>query len=402
MKLNKTLTALAVSASFGLSGQAFALGTEAGTEIQNQATLSFSVGSTTQTPVTDTAQFKVDNKVDMSLSWDTSGLQAVAAGQTAFHKFTITNTGNLDQPYDLSAVTAASGTEIIAAASPDPAINSDTVPSSGPIFTFYEVDTQPTVGVTTTTTSLTSVPHASGSNSKIFWVGVQYPLTANLEDTNKIANFITVTADTSGNGNNAAADKNSNLDEQLFVNADGAGPNDAANDAAISAVFGDEITTANFSDSTDGLKLNVIVVNDPICNADNANYGVSGSHDSGTSTTGVMDCNAATAPASYTPKAIPGALVEYTITAKNTGRAQAESVSFAQDLNTLVFSGLTASTPLQANSIDHVVATMAGGAGGNNGGVNAVNNSTTSALDVDVATFDSGADITITFTAIVE
>ena len=397
MKLNKTLTALAVSASFGLSGQAFAIGTEAGTEIQNQATLSFSVGNATQTPVTDTAQFKVDNKVDMSLSWDTSALQAVAAGQTAFHKFTITNTGNLDQPYDLTAVTAAASTEILATGP----VTSDTASTPSPTFTFYAVDTQPSVG-DTTTTSLAAVPHASGSNSKIFWVGVQYPLTANLEDTNKIANFITVTADTSGNGNNAATDKNSNLEQQLFVNADGAGPNDAANDAKISAVFGDEITTANFSDSTDGLKLNVIVVNDPICNDNNDNYGVSGSHDSGTSTTGIMDCNAATAPASYTPKAIPGALVEYTITAKNTGRAQAESVSFAQDLNTLVFNGLTASTPLQANSIDHVVATMAGGAGGNNGGVNAVNNSTTSALDVDVATFDSGADITITFTAIVE
>ena len=64
MKLNKTLTALAVSASFGLSGQAFAIGTAADLDITNEVVLEFSVGSVTQTPQTNAATFKVDNKID--------------------------------------------------------------------------------------------------------------------------------------------------------------------------------------------------------------------------------------------------------------------------------------------------------------------------------------------------
>lgn len=67
MKLNKTLTALAVGASFGLSGQAFAAGTEAGTVITNTASMTYTVGST---PITesDDAKLTVDTKVDLTFS----------------------------------------------------------------------------------------------------------------------------------------------------------------------------------------------------------------------------------------------------------------------------------------------------------------------------------------------
>jgi len=396
MKINKTLTALIAGASLGLSGQAFAVGTAAGTEIQNKVTLSYDVGNATQDPVSNTAQFKVDNKIDMVLSWDTPALKPVAPGQTVFHKFTLQNDGNLNQPYNLSASVAASGTTIIPGT---PNIDADSTAAAAPTFTFYAVDSEPSVG-DPTVTALAAVPHATGTNTKIFWVGVNYPITADLEDTNKLGNYVTATADVSGNGNQADTDKNSNLEKQLFVNADGAGdaPADTANDAAISAVFGDEITSANFADSTDGLKLSVIVVNDPICNDDDSNYAVSGSHDSGTATTGVMDCNATlTPPSGYTPKAIPGALLEYTITAKNTGRSQAKLVGFSQNLSSLEFDGSTASDSLKAASIDHVVATML-----NNNSVDAVVTSNTSVLDVDVTTFDADASITITFTAIVD
>ncbi len=397
MKINKALTALIAGASIGLSGQAMAVGTVAGTEIQNKVTLSYEVDSTLQDTVSNTAQFKVDNKIDMALSWDDTGaLKGVAPGKTVFHKFTLTNTGNLDQPYNLSASVAASGTTIFTSPS---TVTSNTDATPAPTFTFYSQDLAPTEGVDTPITALASVPHtdALDANKKIFWVGVNYPLTANLEDENKLGNYVTATADVSGNGNDADSDKNTNLEKQLFVNADGVGadPTDLANDAKISAVFGDEITTANFSDVTDGLKLSVKVVNDPICNTDDSNYGILTNHASGT--TGLMLCASASAPGSYIPKAIPGALLEYTITAKNTGRSQAELVGFSQDLSSLKFDGATASTSLKSASIDHVVATMA-----NNNSVAAVVTANSSALDVDVATFDADASITITFTAIVD
>lgn len=405
MKINKTLTALIAGASIGMSGQVLAVGTEAGTEIKNVVTLSYDVGTTPQSDVTESAQFLVDNKIDMSLTWDTANLKSVAPGATVFHKFTLTNTGNLDQPYDLSAAEAAVSATIIDLA--DPGI--DTLVSKAalvsPTITFYDALTEPTVGDGTTTT-LSAVPHSDtgSANQKVFWAGVSYPLTAGVIDTDILGNYVIVTADVSGNGNASDTDKNTaaNLEKQLAVNADGAGPNDSANDAKISAIFGDEITTANFEGGANGLKLSVTVVNDPICNEDDSNYGSATFHaSSGTATTGVMNCvaNAGTGftpPSGYTPKAIPGALLEYTITATNSGQSSAKDVEFAQDLSTLDFSDVSGVT-LRAASLGNVAAAMTG-----NTDTPVTTGSTTAGLSVTVATFEANADISITFTAIVD
>jgi hypothetical protein len=391
MKINKTLTALIAGASLGMSGQAMALGTQAGTEIKNEVTLTYAVSSAPQSDVTGSAQFKVDNKIDMSLTWDTAALKTVAPGVTVFHKFTLTNTGNLDQDYDLGAAVAALTSTIIAGS---PNVDVTASADVTPTFTFYDALTEPSVG-DSTVTSLAAVPHSDAGdlNQKIFWAGVNYPLTANVVDADILGNYVTVTADVTGNGNNNATDKNANLEEQLFVNADGAGPNDIVNDAAISAIFGDTITTANFEDSTDGLKLSVVVVNDPICNDNDTGYGSAANHV--VNSTGIMNCASATAPASYTPKAIPGALVEYTITASNTGQSDADLVEFAQDLSTLTFADVSG-VDLRANSLDHVAAAMTGNTD------TPVDASTNTALSVTVATFEASAAITITFTAIVD
>jgi len=115
-----------------------------------------------------------------------------------------------------------------------------------------------------------------------------------------------------------------NLGKQLTVFADDPSDNnDIAYNGTHTQAFGSEIATAFFTkkDGTEGPSLTAIVVNDPLCNENNDNYGLAGSHaSSGTDTTGVMNCvvnGDFIPPTGYTPKAIPGALVEYTISAKN-------------------------------------------------------------------------------------
>ena len=70
MKLNKTLIALAAGASFGLSGQVFAEGTIAGTDIENTVTLGYTVNTVPQTDLTQTATFKVDSRVEFTFTMD--------------------------------------------------------------------------------------------------------------------------------------------------------------------------------------------------------------------------------------------------------------------------------------------------------------------------------------------
>lgn len=101
MKINKTLTALIAGASFGLSGQAFAAGTDAGTSITNTASLSYTVNSTPVASTTSQAQFSVDAKVDLDLTSDNT--PSAEAGAAAQLTFTVTNTGNANQFFKLDS-----------------------------------------------------------------------------------------------------------------------------------------------------------------------------------------------------------------------------------------------------------------------------------------------------------
>lgn len=123
-----TWQATLLGALLAISAGAQAAGTLSGTDIENIARLSYSVGGTPQgdicsseagNTVADTdsscanntgkTTFKVDNKVNLTLVENGSTFTSVAAGaQNQATSFTLTNTGNTAQGYTLSAANIAS------------------------------------------------------------------------------------------------------------------------------------------------------------------------------------------------------------------------------------------------------------------------------------------------------
>ena len=87
--------------SIGLSGQAFADGTQSGTIVTNTATVNYTVASVAQTPITANNSFSVDTVVRFNL---TGGVQVdVSPGQTdRVQIYTLTNTSNATSQFTLS------------------------------------------------------------------------------------------------------------------------------------------------------------------------------------------------------------------------------------------------------------------------------------------------------------
>jgi len=114
MKLNKTLTALAIGASFGLSGQAFAAGTEAGTTVTNTVSLNYAVSGSQQASESATVDFLVDHKINFTV--DTAGAEIITnntqPGSTVKYTFRVINTGNGYVDFDLNLIDEALNTSL--------------------------------------------------------------------------------------------------------------------------------------------------------------------------------------------------------------------------------------------------------------------------------------------------
>lgn len=99
MKMNKTLTALVASATMGLSGQAMAAGTPAGSQVTNTVTLDYSVSGTAQNQIDDSTQFIVDNKIDMTFTTALTGASTVIPGADLSPTYTLQNDSNDSQSF---------------------------------------------------------------------------------------------------------------------------------------------------------------------------------------------------------------------------------------------------------------------------------------------------------------
>lgn len=104
--------ALIALSSVGVLQGAYANGTASGTTISNQATVDYSVGGVSQTQITSAAaSFVVDTKIDFTVSEVSGGATQTHPGQTnVVATFSVTNTGNSTQGYVLSAVNEAGTT----------------------------------------------------------------------------------------------------------------------------------------------------------------------------------------------------------------------------------------------------------------------------------------------------
>jgi hypothetical protein len=100
-KWRVALAAVALG-SIGLSGTAFAQNTASGTSITNTATVNYSVASIAQAPINAAATFVVDAVIKVTLSPVASAI-TFTPGQTAVGKaFTLTNTGNKASDYSFT------------------------------------------------------------------------------------------------------------------------------------------------------------------------------------------------------------------------------------------------------------------------------------------------------------
>jgi len=119
-----SLALLALS-SIGVLQGAYAVGTDAGVSINNRATVNYSVGSVAQTPIESSptgnstpgannganTTFVVDNKILHTVAEVSGNATTTTPGATnVVATFTVTNTGNNSQGYQLTATNLTGGT----------------------------------------------------------------------------------------------------------------------------------------------------------------------------------------------------------------------------------------------------------------------------------------------------
>ncbi len=113
--MTKTFNLLAVSSALSiatlLAAPAYAAGTTAGSSINNTATVNYSVGGVSQTPVTSsTATFVVDRKISMTVTEPGNATTNVVPGSTnQVTTFLLTNTSNAVLDFGLALVQPAGG-----------------------------------------------------------------------------------------------------------------------------------------------------------------------------------------------------------------------------------------------------------------------------------------------------
>ncbi len=94
----------------GSTGEVWALGTPAGSQISNQASATFSVGAGNFTVQSNTTLTQVAEILDLQVTWQDAGDVPVSPGSSGnVLTFQISNTGNGQDSYDLSADDALPG-----------------------------------------------------------------------------------------------------------------------------------------------------------------------------------------------------------------------------------------------------------------------------------------------------
>jgi hypothetical protein len=305
MKINKTLTALIAGASLGLSGQAFAAnGTDSGTLISNTASLKYTVNSVDQDDITDDATFLVATRVDFTLSTPDNTATTVTPGGTDYVlTYDITNEGNAPFDFSLSALNMTTG---------GTTISSDTDNSD-----------MASIGIFADTNDNGS--YDSGTDLAITFLDE-----VAADDAAPVRFFIVADAPTTLTDKQIAG-----IDVTAVVKAGGTASSEGSliTATAITDAFNPAIVQVVVANSTDTvtdtylvgsailtIAKTVTVINDPLCDHPAGDYRLAG---------------ACVNDATYIPKAIPGATVEYTIVLDNdsSATASAENLILTDDLN---------------------------------------------------------------------
>lgn len=332
----KRLLAMAALAGFGMwQPAALALGTAANTSIANKATINYSVGGNAQTPIESSpggnttpgvgagvnTTFVVDDKIDLTVTELSGAGTVVNPGQTnQVTGFRVSNTGNAPHAFALAAANNAGGS-VFGNADTTDVSNLRVIVDSNANGTFEAAD------LTANINNINSL--AADANTVVFVVADVPVTTANGQFANVRLTASAAVNNTPGTlvvqtagGDTAGVD---------FVFADGAGAGDIVRDGKNSADDQYAVQSARLTVTKASA-----VVSDPF------NLLVN-------------------------PKAIPGAVVEYTVTVANTGTQNATGVTLLDPLpaNTAfrpnVYSGNTKDVRITINGVDTFCTAEAGG-----------------------------------------
>ena len=332
----KRLLAMAALAAIGIwQPAALALGTPANTSIVNKATINYSVGGNAQTPIESSpggnttpgvgagvnTTFVVDDKIDLTVTELSGAGTVVNPGQTnQVTGFRVTNTGNALHAFALAGTNNIGGVVFTNTDNTDVA-NLRVIVDSNGNGTYEAAD------LTANINNINTL--AADANIVVFVVADVPVTTANGQFANVRLTASAAVNNTPGTlvvqtagGDTAGVD---------FVFADGAGAGDIARDGKHSADDQYAVQSARLTVTKASA-----VVSDPF------NLLVN-------------------------PKAIPGAVVEYTVTVANTGTQDATSVTLLDPLpaNTAfrpnVYSGNTKDVRITINGVDTFCTAEAGG-----------------------------------------
>jgi hypothetical protein len=325
--------------AFGTMG-AQAAETAVNTDIGNTVTLDYKVGGADQTAKTSTVTFKVGARLALTVEKVDTALVPGAPNQpNVVLTYKVTNTGN-----DTQGVTFATATNA-ATATADPfggaatdsfdvsafavhvskiGLNAGTAPSYVPLDDTTNTVSQLAPGGFQYVFVLATLPQDTVvSNGDIAVVN----LIAQVAEPGADASYATGAGTTIGSDDSALpwfADHN-NLPSgrdyyRVFADA-AAGPADAAYDGKASAADAYVVAAAALS-----IAKTAVVVSDPICTARNT----------------------ATPGSCANPKAIPGAVMEYTITVTNAANAAqgATAIALSDDLSAQIGTSLAWTGPL--------------------------------------------------------
>jgi uncharacterized repeat protein (TIGR01451 family) len=323
-----TILVMAAAGTFALGNAAQAAGTVAGTNINNTATVNYSVGGATQTPVnSNTATFVVDRKVNLAVTEVGGASTTIVYGSTSqVTTFQVTNLTNATQDFRLSATQQA----ILATTAFGVADNMD----MSNVRVFVDVNNNGTYEAGTDTA--TYIDELAPDMSKTVFIVADSPASGAANGTAGVG--LTAISATGGTGGALGADLVATVgaDNPATVDivfADSNGPLDLQYDGRQSAldVYAVASTTITFAKSA-------TIISDPI------NLLV-------------------------LPKAIPGAVVEYCLKVSNTGANSATSLNITDAIpaNTTYVAGslyVGGSTLLSACVADGTHYNDTGSAGG--------------------------------------
>jgi len=270
---------------------AAAAGTAAGTSIDNAASVDYQVNSISQDTITSsTASFLVDRKVNLTVVTDESAAVNVTPGSSNnVITFTLTNSGNATFDFNVSAEALSGGSAKFS--------GTDNIDASS---TAVYVESGTTVGYQSGEDTATSVNDLAADGTIKVYIVASFGTA--LSDNDIASYYLLAEAREASDGSALTADTGGDqtgVMEDVFAEGDGPATGDTNRDAKHSDFADYQVQAASLSVSKSST-----VISDPV-----------------NSTT--------------SPLAIPGAVVEYTITVSNAAGAEtATSITITDNLNT--------------------------------------------------------------------